>query len=949
MRFYRIGLITFRPLKVHCGLALLSVALLCVALLRPTIGFAQLVLPVVNDVAARVADAATREQALFRLATVARFLSVEADQLNEDMEWISRLAARHERITLRSPVLDPAAWLIHLELKKRQLESSKLVSPLGPGLEVFLTQVFDRTEERLASVIMPELLWQIEADSTTIWSRFVTRLDADEGLKSSVMEAHAQWFADWAGSGRKLKTVRPSDLISEISASLDVMVSNATAPAPPDPERLANIRFQLLSAMPSLQQDEQYEAIFFLRMSGLVDGLHERKFFSVAEGLLAAAGSMLNQAGSGAGRESMALGWLSKNIPLISAYYAKSFSLVDPRLNSAIAASFDIVESLSRAGFSEPDELGLQAELADASAQLALMIPDMGFYFNLPVRDLIAGGMDACTGIMATREDDGSPAMTRELFDDCQQSLVDLADHEARVAALSGDPNGPFGKDELDRELSVTSGQRINYAIGYLHDRYSTGCEAPGRPLPNSIEWSTLATLLAWFAGQSPVYFQTPENEARLERMREIGKELLSVIAEQVDCFAGAGAVINDPITRSLVDYRDALVALSSGINAAIFDYRAKSLSAGADVALEQDSSQPTAYRPDKLMITPCDSARVCEMTDSLSSTRALWGLFPDEFLIADQTGLGSVEICYEEMAWVDRRSEQVRADDTNVANYFGRLSFNLKGRYRQSDSVSEVFGFQFKSPNEHHYLFAAATAEVLADDCPVEWIGQRIVTTLKIDHGVVPNRLTYLAASRMLPSRLLANNWQRGAEWRDWFITGIGVKKLEDIIASDISSGVNQQLSNLYRAEQAAVFQSILHPASHSKSMGIESLYQEMKQLTTAKLLIHQQFILFYPQLLSESDALRSAVAGHGGLLDDAMLVRFRSDNVPVSSLNRIAFERLEMVQEEWEKQPDAVRRMGTIAGGLAHAMMRLNALYQEFFAESAAEIIPVLDDPGD
>ncbi len=431
--------------------------------------------------------------------------------------------------------------------------------------------------------------------------------------------------------------------------------------------------------------------------------------------------------------------------------------------------------------------------------------------------------------------------------------------------------------------------------------------------------------------------------------MREIGQELLAVVSEQVDCFAGAGAVISDPITRSLVDYRDALVALSSGINAAVFDFRGKVLSDGADVALQHDSSQPTAYRPDNLMIGPCNPERVCEMSHSLTSTRALWGLFPDEYLIADQTRLGNIEICYEEMAWVQRRSEQVRADDTNVANYFGHLEFKLKGRYRGLESTHDVFGFRFTSPNEHHYLFAAATEEVLDDNCPVEWIGQRIVTPLKIDRGVVPNRLTYLSAPRMLPSRLISNNWDRGAEWRDWFITGIGVKSLDQILSVDISSEVNQQLMNLHRAEQAAVFQSVLRPKSRGESLGVESLYEEMVRLTTIKSLIRQQLMLFYPQLIIESDELRSAIAGHGGLLDREVLARFRADQVPVNSLNRIAFERLERIRKEWNSQPEAIRRTGSIAGSQAHALMRLNALYRAFFAEPASPLIPVSVEPVD
>ncbi|MFT5138647.1 MAG: hypothetical protein ACI9H8_001083 [Lysobacterales bacterium] len=923
------------------------------ALLMPASSQAQASLPTVRDVAFLVSAPDTREETLLRLTAIANFLNMsgadarsDTGQIKDDIEWVKRLRARHGKLTLRSPVLDPAAWVIRLELEQHQLESSSLVSPLGPGLDIYLDQVFDRSSEHLASVILPELLWQTEPGSTRIWSEFLEQLAADEQLKTAVLDASTVWLADWTGASGVELNIKPSDLFSNILASLDEMVQNAIAFGPPDPERLQKIRFNLLSSLPDLDANGQQQAAALLRLANLIDGLHERRYFSVAEGLLAFASSLLEQEADQ--NQMIVSGWLSKNIPLISTHFAKNFSDVDPRLNSALAAAFNVVQSVLRTGSKSSNDLVLHTELANTTAQLALLIPDLNYYFDLPVRDSIAGGMDACIGIMAMREDDGSPAMTRDLFDDCQQTLVDLADREARAAALSGDVNGPFGDNELERELSVTSGQRINYGIGYLHDRYSTGCAQPARPLPNSLEWSVLASLLAWFAEQSPVYFQTPENEARLARMRRIGQEFLTVVAEQVDCFAGAGAIISDPISRSLVDYRNALVALSSGINGVVFDLRGKLLSEGADVALQRDASQSTAYRPDKLLIGPCDQEKVCEMTAQLSSTRALLGLFPDEYLIADQTGLGKVDICYEEMAWIDRRSEPVRADDTNVANYFGRLEFKLKGRYQNRETGLDVFGFRFTSPNEHHYLFAAATQEVLDDECPVEWIGKMIVTPIRNDRGVVPNRLTYLAAPRMLPSRLLSNNWDRGAEWRDWFITGIGVTGLEDILPADISSQVNQQLKNLHRAEQAAIFQSILRPPNRDESLGIESLYEEMLRLTTVKSLIRHQFMLFYPQLINESDELRSAIAGHGGLLDSEVLSRFRSDNIPVSSLNGIAFERLEHIQQEWQKQPEVVRRTGSIASSLAHAMMRLNALHQKFFAEPVSVIVPDLEEPG-
>jgi hypothetical protein len=917
---------------------------------------AQESLPPPGWVAERLADDRHRQDALLTIAVLARFQQERpaadstslADRLRQDRDWLLRLISRYGAARPHGPALDPSAWLVHLELEQHQLQPNYLVSPTGPGLEIYLEQVFNRANGRLAAVMLPELLWLVEPVAGDIWAGLLQLSAEDEVLRLALAEVMDEWLPD-SGSSGESEDPPAAELVMEAALqSLDTLAASAINHGPPDRKRLGKVRYDLLLAMPSLGEDPRADATAGLRLAGLIDGLYERRYFAFAEGLVSVVSGLLARSEQSPDQVSPVAQWLVAGLPGISANYAKAFAVVDPSLNSALAAAYDVVQNISRTTGSRLDSETLRRELADAVAQLALMIPDLDFYFELPVRDPIAGGVDACAGMMAQRNPDGSSAMTRELFDDCQETLVNLADVEARAETLSGDFDGPFGPVHLKRELSLTPGQRINYGIGYLHERYSTGCGAPARPLPNPLEWSALATLLAWFAEQSPVYFQTPENEQRLQRMRVIGNELMDTVAEQVDCFAGSGASLNDPVSRSLADYREALVTVSEGINDAITGLRDQLLAPGADIALELDALQPTAYRPEDLVIGPCDTDRICEMADGLNSTRALVGLFSDTYLIADQSGYGKVDICYENMEWVRRRSAQVRADDTNVANYFGYLAFDLKGRFIVGDERLDVFGFRFTSPDEQHYLFAAANEDVLNDSCPMEWVGSRIVTPLKGERlRIVPDRLTYLAAPRMLPSRLLSLNWDRGAEWRDWFITGIGIEPLDLDSPADIRGDVTQHLQSLYRRQQIGVYNSMQLPDSGNAPNGIESSFEEVTQLTTIKKLIRMQMMLFYPRLLAESDAMRSAVAGQGGLLDRGMLARFREDNVPVSAIRNMAFERLERFHSVWRNQAEAVLRTGTVSSSLGHAMMRLNALYWDYFAAPSPPPADNLPDP--
>ena len=309
-------------------------------------------------------------------------------------------------------------------------------------------------------------------------------------------------------------------------------------------------------------------------------------------------------------------------------------------------------------------------------------------------------------------------------------------------------------------------------------------------------------------------------------------------------------------------------------------------------------------------------------------------GLFPEEYLLAEQSGLGQIEICYRNMEWVERRSELVRPDDENVANYFGHLGFDLVGRYIEDDRASDLFGFRFTSPEEHHYLFAQASEEVLQDSCPTEWVGTRVITPLREDRGgIVPDRLTYLAASRTLPSRLLQGNWDGGAEWRDWFVTGIGVSPIEFTSIPEIKTRLNQHLQSLYQAEQAQIYQRILLPNFRDSQGDDVSLFDEMSRVSIAKASLHMHMMLFYPESMFNSDSIRKAIAGDAGLLERRSLRRFREENIALTSVNRVAAERLRDLQQAWSQQPVAVRQQGSPSASLTHAMTRINILYRQFF----------------
>ena len=922
-------------------------------------------LPSSRQMALALVNPSLRNEALLDLAAAqsvidyARQHSVTdhgtlAQKFIDDRGWLARLVERYGWAQPRSAVLDPAAWLVLEELRQHNLQAMALVYPDQTPTAVLIYQVFQRAGERLAAANLPILLLRLEAEAIMVWSEFLQLTGSNGQPDAAWGVVESQWFTQrrfpspfepWSDNQPAAddEAQQTGQFITESLQALSQLALSAVDARPPDIRQLSDLRFSLLShkrsemhvqAASDLDQGRD-----ILYIASLVDGLQDGHYFEFVQGVLAITTGLLESAEAPAEPPLLA-SWLQAELPAISGHYAVTFAAEDPGLNAAMAGAYKVLQFISNPA---ADAAKVPwTTLADAVAQLALLIPDMGYYFNTPVRAPIVEEINLCTSIAASRNDDGYPAITRSQFDACIEKLLLLADQETRMAELSGNFNGPFTSDSLRRELRATPEQRINYGIGYLHNRYSTDCPAPATALPNPLEWAVLATTMTWFAEHFPEFFITPENESRLASMRNIGEQLILGLAEQASCFAGAD--IHDPVYRSMVDYETALRALNAGTVKAEADFRTERLRPGADIALELDAGQSTGYRPDNLAIEPCDLQRVCEMSASLTTTRALIGLFPEEYLLAEQSGMGKIQICYRNMEWVDRRSELVRPDDENVANYFGHLGFDLVGRYIENDRVSDLFGFRFTSPEEYHYLFAQVSGEVLQDSCPMEWVGTRVITPLREDRGgIVPDRLTYLAASRTLPSRLLQGNWENGAEWRDWFVTGIGVTPIEFVSLPDISSRLNQHLQSLYQAEQAQIYSRMLLPNARNSKGDDVSLFEEMSRLSVAKASLHMQMMLFYPESMFNSNSIRKAIAGDEGLLERRSLRRFREENIALTSVNQLAANRLRELQQAWSHQPAAVRSEGSNSASLTHAMTRINILYRQFFTsrpESLEEI---------
>lgn len=905
-------------------------------------------LPGSRDLAASLAEHDSRQDTLLSLTALAYLMKLhpapEAGQeaslvtfFRESRTWLDRLAARFHRLPSRSTVLDPAALVLQLELWQHRMLPAPVVSPLGPDYPDLLSPLFERDKERIAASFLPEALLRVEHSAGQIWLDATRLASGNASLTQALVELSPEWFEPWAAAeppARSATTDKPEDLDAHF-LSMRVLLDSLTLSEAPDQLRFKRLLFDLHRALPDLQGTELSSARQLLRLVLAVDGLYSGKYLEFSQSLLWIAADLLDSRAREAESDTRVAKLLATYLPRLSNHLARSFSEVDSRINANLAAVFDVAQDL-QSGEPIIQRLGvMQQELADAIAQLVLMVPDMAFYFDQPVRSQISEEIAICISLMADRDSEGQLRLSRQQFDGCMANLLNFADQALRTAELAGDRKGPFAVDQLARELELLPAQRINYLLGYLYEQAPSPCLAISQPLPNPLDWSTLAVIMTWFSMQAPVFMQTPENEARIHRMQEIGLGLMQVMSQQLDCLSGAAVGRSDPVSQVLAEYRAALESLVGGIRESELEFRAMHLQGGADVILSGGAQQRTAYRREGSSIGPCDLANSCEMNQQLEATRALMGLFPDVYLLADQTGLGRLEICYDNIAWVDRRAERIRPEDPNVANYFGHLSFELKGRYLEGEQSKDIFGATFVSSQEHNYLIAAAKDEVLQDSCPMEWVGNRIVTTRTDEAGfnIVPNRLTYLAASRSRPSELMNANWSKGEEWRDRFITGQGVSPLVFEGDKGILDRLGQHLRSLYQTEQQAIYGGMLSSTLSRDDDEFRKLNTLLHRVTTYKSLLQAVLTLFYPETMLGSDEVRAMLEGQNGLLDEVIIRRFRSNDAAISAIHEAGLNRLDRFQALWTQQPESVVRSGSVPVSLAHAVARLNYVDQLYF----------------
>ena len=592
--------------------------------------------------------------------------------------------------------------------------------------------------------------------------------------------------------------------------------------------------------------------------------------------------------------------------------------LIDMDLPVVLALLGDAADYLATPGRATQSAI---VELADVYARLALFAPDLAFYLEQPVRQPVRRVVSTCNP---------DPLLVgplpREVFERCARSLERMLAGELGSEELVGGAQGPFAAEFLRRELGLISWQRAAYLDGHLNWLLESQCQPPA--WTNMLEWSLLSHHLVRWVSQRPVFFSGSAWRDTVERLTVQMREQAQAHAEWIDCLTGRGSRRRDPVIRLLSLHREALGEVDRMLSQQRAAFYEASTRPGADINLDGPADQLTAYRPQDLVIGPCPSSDTCGARVELPVSRALLGQFPNAFLLADQIGMGELDLCYDQVRWVERSMESARRNASAIANYHGRLSFDLVGAFRREDGNQTVFRYRLTDGEMRHYLFAAEDEALLARDCPIDQVGKAVASRLPDDQpGLVPNRLTYFTSTPTTPEAELLANWDSGAEWRDWFVTGRSVARIESADSADMELAVQAELADIVGRRERQLVAPLINPPRAGDE---DPLVTAMARVADSAALLRRVLELHYPRIIRQHAPVRALLTGEQGLITRDRVRLLRDGGTAAGRMPELGLERAERLLNTWLELPELLREQGQRAPEVDYSLERLSALHR-------------------
>lgn len=593
--------------------------------------------------------------------------------------------------------------------------------------------------------------------------------------------------------------------------------------------------------------------------------------------------------------------------------------LIDVDMPVVLALLGDAADYLASAGQATQSAV---AELADSYARLALFAPDLAFYLDQPVRERVRRVIAICNPDPLL-----IGPLPRDVFERCARNLEEVLASGLGSEELVGGAQGPFAAEFLRRELGLVSWQRAAYLDGHLNWQLEAQCQAP--EWVNVLEWSLLADHLVRWVSQRPVFFTGSGWRDTVDRLVAQMRAQAAAHVEWIDCVTGRGSSRRDPVIRLLARHRAALGEVQGLLRQARVAFYEDNTRPGADIDLDGPADQVTAYRPQNLLIGPCPEANSCGARVELPVSRALLGMFPNAYLLADQIGMGELRLCYDRVRWVERSMEPARRQAIKVANYFGRLSFELVGTFRDGADDLTVFRHRLTDNEARHYLFAADDEALLDQDCPIDRVGSAVASNLPEGHpGLVPNRLTYFTSTPTTPEAELLSNWDQGAEWRDWFVTGRHIDRIQAANPAAMEVAVQAELADLVARRERQLVSPLINPP---RAGDADAVVAAMSRVADTAAQLRRVVELHYPRIIRQHAPVRAMLAGQAGLITRDRVRLLRDEGVAAGRMPALGLERAQRLRNAWLELPESLREQGQRAPEIDYSLERLSKLQRE------------------
>lgn len=576
---------------------------------------------------------------------------------------------------------------------------------------------------------------------------------------------------------------------------------------------------------------------------------------------------------------------------------------VDVRLPELIESSFHQLKLIA-ANPNAPTSIHL-------TTVYELLYPKFVKYMDSPFRKKIRKDLDVCLNISEEYSPYPQEPIDEKQFKGCVNDFYHAAVIDASSRELSGSLIKVENQLALDRALELPVWQTINVLYANL---VSGECLKTVEQLPNPLEWTLAAESILWFADRWPAYMEKFPQRNKIQDIISKG----NILFNGAECARGeSNDLLNAEFNRMVQSWKQ----VETDIQKVIDEYNAIFLKAGSDLDLIDDTHGKSNYRVEGAKIAACNVQNSCGVLVELEPSRALYNLFPNHLLMADQLKQGNLTLCYDDVGWENRRAAPTHLDNNNVANYMGKFSFSLKGYY--NDKL--VFSRKIVDKQEYNYIFAANTPEVLDTYCPLSIVGEKISTKLERGtFGLVPNRLTFLTASRANETDILVGNWESGEEWQNAIL-----KEDVELVSKNNLENLKDDILKVYQQKakqlQDIIYKSLLRkqndPSDAQK--GLAAGFSTMQR--------HKRLLLAYNYLLQmdslmQDDAMHGLFFGSNKVVDASIIKNHFDNQMNINTLKDEIEQNLKTNQVKWNALPKQVsnRHIQTL-------LYRLNSIYEK------------------